>query len=236
MKFRYGIICLVLIYFVAMSPSVMATQIVYISEPVLVQELTEFAMDELISMYPALTNEQIDNFSVDTICELPNGNGWSVTLIYKSCSSIMMDFSICRDENGNLHVFDVLNWPIEELVALFDSCISEEDALALARLYLASAIIEQSAIYPEEALAIIEKYGFAVLDPSKFIVEATFVSPMNLAGPNSPAYWSIRFSLPLCTRTECESAANPYWYRVKIDAHSGKMIEQSTVNMFSDIE
>ncbi len=237
MKLRYGIILVTLICCCpVISLAWEIAPIQYVTEEALVQELTDFAMAELASMCPTLTDEQLADFTVATVCELQGKKGWSVTLIYKNCNSIMMDFSISRNESGSLQVLETLNWPIEELIAQFDSCISSEDAIALGRLCLATAIKEQSLIYPEDASLIVQKYGFAILDPSKFIVEATFVSPLNLGSPESPAYWSLRFSLPLNPEAGYNRNENPYWYHVKIDATCGIMIEQSMLNLFSDIE
>lgn len=207
---------------------------VLVTEPELAGELENYAREELAKRFPKLTEEQLADFTEVTIYTYSSREDWwAVTLYYMGCESVQMEFDVIRTEDGQFEIERVLPWDIEGLVELYDGSISREDALAVGRISLAAAMAEYAGQYPEEAKAVVERYGLAILDPSGFLTHEWFVSPLNQGGGDEPVRWSLNFVLPVDPQAGPDGEANPLWYRVEIDATTGAVISENNWALFS---
>ena len=209
------------------------TSLVYVTDPTLVKELTDYAHQELARLFPGLTEEQRARFVVDELVEMDWCGGWSVGMTYDGCESVCMDFEVNRAENGTLTSTWVLPWDIVALVNLYDSSITYEEALAVGRISMGAAMAAYAAEYPESARAAVDRCGLAMLDPSGFVVEAAFVSPLNGGIEDEPAYWSLSFALPVDPAAGANWGVNPLWYQVDVNAATGAVLDETTFRLFS---
>lgn len=206
---------------------------VQVTDEVLCTELADYARAELVRIFPGLTEAQRDRFTVDDVLLQPSGEGWAVGMSYDGCDSVMMEFFVRRAEDGSLTTEWYLPWPLEELVALYDASVSYEDALAVGRISLGAAMAEEAARCPERARAAVARCGLAMLDPAHFVVEAAFVAPMSIGLPEEPAYWSLRFGLPVEPDAGSNWNVNPLWYQVEVDAATGAVRGETALMIFN---
>lgn len=207
---------------------------VVVDDQPLCQELEDFARAELAQRFPKLTETQLAHFVMDDVYTYASrDNWWSVSLHYHGIENVMMEFDVIRTEEGAFEIERVLPWDIEGLVALYDSAISHEDALAAGRISLAAAMADYAAQYPDEAKAAVDYYGLAMLDPSGFLTHAWFQSPLNQGGKDEPLRWSLNFVLPVDPEAGPDGDMNPLWYRVEIDAVTGAVLHETIDSMFA---
>lgn len=209
------------------------TPLVYVTDPALAQELTDYAHQELTRLFPGLTEGQRARFVVDEMLVSEGGSGWSVWMTYDGCESVCMEFEVSRAEDGSLTTTWVLPWDVVALVNLYDSSITDEEALAVGRIALGAAMTAYAAEYPERAQAAVDRCGLAMLDPAGFVVEADFVSPLNGGIKDEPAYWSISFALPVDPEAGSNWDVNPLWYQVDVNAATGAVMHETTFRLFS---
>lgn len=219
------------------------TPLVYVTDPALVQELTDYAHRELARLFPGLTEEQRARFAVDTLVEyewcgglkvgMDYVSGWKMAITYDDCYPMMMDFEVIRTEDGTLETVWVLPWDLEALVNLYDSSITYEEALAVGRISMGAAMAAEAAEFPDRALAAVDRCGLAMLDPSGFVVEAAFVSPLNGGIKDEPAHWSLSFALPVDPAAGANWDVNPLWYQVDVNAATGAVMDETAFRLFS---
>lgn len=207
--------------------------LVCVTDPALVQELTDYAHQELARLFPGLTEEQRARFVVDELLIPEGGGDWSVWMTYDGCESVCMEFEVIRTEDGTLETVWVLPWDLEALVNLYDSSITYEEALAVGRISMGAAMAAYAAEYPGSAQAAVDRCGLAMLDPSGFVVEAAFVSPLNGGIKDEPAHWSLSFALPVDPAAGANWDVNPLWYQVDVNAATGAVMDETTFRLFS---
>lgn len=205
-----------------------------ITDPVLKQSLINHAYMELEYAYPNLTNTQITSFSVTAVCEMPEENTYRVQMVYDNCESVIFYVDIVCNEDGKLQTVNRIPWDLEGLVMLYDNCLSADEALVIGRLSLANALYEHYQQYPDAAREFVANYGVSMLDPSNFVVEASFVTPLNGDSHSIGAYWSIRFGVAFDPDAGANWTVNSLWYHVKIDANTGEILYREPYYIFSD--
>lgn len=209
------------------------TPLVYVTDPALVQELTDYAHQELARLFPGLTEEQRARFVVDELLIREWSYGWSVGMTYDGCESVCMDFEVSRAEDGTLTTTWVLPWDIEALVNLYDGSITDEEALAVGRITMGAAMAAYAEEYPDSARAAVDRCGLAMLDPAGFVVAADFISPLNGGIEDEPAHWSLSFALPVEPAAGDNWGINPLWYQVDVNAATGAVMDETTFRLFS---
>lgn len=197
-----------------------------VTDTVLTDEITAFLSNELGNLFPALSETQKQQISISTIHEYPDQSGWSVDLVYKDCPNFFMSLKIIRTSDNSLQITDTLPWAFEELVELYESCISYEDAVAIARIHLAVAIYRACQMEENEISQFVEEYGFSALDPTHFVEEAAFITPQNGGIKDSAPEWSFYFGFAKDEQAGANWTVNPLWYEISIDASSGVILEE----------
>ena len=208
---------------------------VYVTDPLLKQELIDYAYQEMAQIYPRLTAEQRAAFVVTDVAWFPNTSTWKVWMIYKNCETVIVYFDIARNTEGMFYTQYHIPWDIESLVTLFDQSISAEEALVIGHLSLANAICDSYQEYPDKAKAFVDIFGLSILEPANFVVEMSFCSPLNGGSRSDGVYWSMYFAVPFDAEAGADWSVNSLWYDVDVDAATGKVLRRNTHRMFSAI-
>ncbi len=198
-----------------------------VTDTALTDEITNYVSSELGNLFPALSESQKQHISISSIYEYPDQSGWSVELVYKDCPNFLMSLEIIRTSDNSLRITDYLPWALEELVEIYDSCISYEDAIAIARIHLAVAIYRASQMEETGILRFAEEYGYSALEPTHFVVEAAFITPQNGGIKDSSPEWSFYFGFVMDEQAGANWNINPLWYEISIDASSGTILEEN---------
>lgn len=225
------------------------TSPVEVTDPALKASLVQHGMEAVQQLFPDLTATQLANLSVSYVIEsdyvvrllsemtpeelaqFPNVevpgegdacNAWSVRFIYDDMEVIGVTIEMVQATDGTLYTVPANQyWDLPGVIRQYEAGMSREDALILGQIYFAAAIREHCVQDPQKLQSIANHYGFSLLDPANFAVEAVFYSSLNGGMPDWSPRWCLSFYLP-----GCDEWKETRWYSVDIDAATGAMLHE----------
>lgn len=206
-----------------------------VDDTVLTDEINDFLSNQLRALFPGLSESQKQQISISAIYEYPDHTGWSVELAYKDCPNHLMCIETVQTADGSFQITECLPWPLDELITAYDSSISYADALAIARIHLADAIYRALRAEEPEIVQIVEQYGYASLDPSRFTVDAAFETSQNGGVKYQFPEWCFYFGFTIDESAGDDWNVNPLWFNVYIDASSGSVLAETYYHCLSPL-
>ena len=211
------------------------TEPVYVEDPVLESELILFAEKELEILFPSLTEQQLNEFE----CWLPiqvfyedvrevwdvdmdAREVWYVDMVYCGIESVSITLVIARDDEGMMQLLWNTPWEMDKIIAMMDTCITKEEALAVASVHLDERIKEFKEDYQAEGEMMGSNECF-LIDSSAFTYDYEFSCEYNQG--QEPPTWSIYFE------TSDQVAGGKLFYRLKMNARTGTVITESALEI-----
>lgn len=201
------------------------TEPVYVKDPILENELIIFAEKELQILFPSLTEQQLNEFECWLPIDVIYGDAretWCVNMVYCGIESVSITLVIARNDDGMMQLLWNTPWEMDKIIAMMDTCITKEEALAVASVHLDERIKEFKGDYQAEGEMMGSNECF-LIDSSAFTHDYEFSCEYNQG--QEPPTWSIYFE------TSDQVAGGKLFYRLKMNARTGTVITESALEI-----
>lgn len=198
-----------------------------------VNELIDFANNELHRLFPDLSEDQLQHLSVypygrteASIYNYDPLGEWDVLIYYKDCPTEVMHFDIQKASDASWVTYSYWEQPLKEILEEYDKSISMDEAIAIGRAKLKTAIEKVIRNYTNAWRVFENKYGDSVWEASNYYCEPLYYSPMYEGKTDEAPYWQLMFAYLEDPVPGYEIGTDDICCSITVDALMGVIIKE----------